>query len=81
MDKKQTPKLTKLELIKIIILSVILALVFIYSLYKSATPLRHNSVLLFICIIIGLMILFLSVYVGIKIGLKNREQIKDRFPK
>lgn len=82
MDKdKQTPKLTKSELIKTGILSVILALVFIYSFYKSAAALRHNSTLLIIFAVIGLVILFLSVYAGIKIGLKSREEMKNHLPK
>jgi len=81
MDKnKQTSKLTKSELIKTGILSIILALVFIYSLYKSAEPLKHNSTLLIICTVIGLVILFLSIYVGTKMGLKIREQKKNRLP-
>ena len=76
MNKNKRPaKLTKSELIKTLIISVIAALVFIYSFYESAAAIRHKSTLLIICAAIGLAILFLSIYIGVKIGLKNRGQI------
>lgn len=76
MNKDKYPsKLTKSELIKTIIFSVILALVFTYSLYKSTVAIKYNLTVLIICAVIGLAILFLSIYTGVKIGLKNRKQI------
>ncbi|OGW75730.1 MAG: hypothetical protein A2Z72_03435 [Omnitrophica bacterium RBG_13_46_9] len=75
MNNKHLIKLTKSELIKTLIFSFLLALIFIYSFYKSTTTIRNNSMLLIICTAIGLVILFLSIYTGIKIGLKNRKRI------
>ena len=74
-QNKHYPKLTKSELIKTGIFSVILTLVFLYSLYKNTAASRLNLIVLIICAAIGLVILFLSIYAGIKIGLKNREQV------
>ncbi len=72
---KYLSKLTKPELIKTGILAVIMALVFIYSLYKTGAV-GHGLTGLIICVLLSFVFLPLPIYIGIKMGLANREQIK-----